>query len=334
MKTKNMRKKALMSSLAMLLVAVVALSAATYAWFTNSKDASISTITVQTDAASGLQFSPSGAAGTWSPSLNCDDETPTKFVPVSAQSDNFVTGTAGAYAIGVQFYSGSVADNGEITVATTAPTGDYAGAGTTAENTSARNSRGADPDVQGDTGDAYLVKHFYAKIDAVPDDPGYVTLSLKNFAVTSSDDIVKATRIALVSHGSVDAAAITTSTTYATAFEADAWTYEPSASVHTAAARALGAPAAAPATTYAMIGAGTFALNNLFNQSVATKTSAVTGAYQDTIANFKAASDSQFHLSKGITWLTLYIWVEGQDVDCQNDISGGSLTVDATFTIA
>ena len=319
MKTKNMRKKALMSSLAMLLVAVVALSSATYAWFTNSKDASISTITVQTDAASGLQFSSTGAAGTWSPSLSVTDEVPTKFVPVSAQSDNFVTGSAGAKTVGVQFYSGSVGDDGNITVAATAPTGSDAG-----ENTAAVNSQNSD---------GYLVKHFYAKIDSVPADPGYITLSLKTFAITSSDDLVKAARVSLVNHGTVDKAAITGGETYSTAADAAAWTYEPSASVHTAAARALGASASGTATTYAMIGAGTFALNAIFNQAVATKSAAVTGAYQGTTAEFIAASDSQFNLTKGITWLTLYVWIEGQDVDCQNDISGGQLTVDATFTI-
>ena len=54
MKTKNMRKKALLSSVAMLLVAVVALSGATYAWFTANTDAKVSPIYLKTERQSSL----------------------------------------------------------------------------------------------------------------------------------------------------------------------------------------------------------------------------------------------------------------------------------------
>ena len=54
MKTKNMRKKALMSSVAMLLVAIVALSGATYAWFSANTDATVSPIYLRTERQSSL----------------------------------------------------------------------------------------------------------------------------------------------------------------------------------------------------------------------------------------------------------------------------------------
>lgn len=56
MKTKNMRKKALLSSMAMLLVAVVALSSATYAWFTANSAASVHGVELKSTTASSLQF--------------------------------------------------------------------------------------------------------------------------------------------------------------------------------------------------------------------------------------------------------------------------------------
>lgn len=56
MKTKNMRKKALLASMAMLLVAVVALSGATYAWFTSNTTATATGLKFQTNQQSSLLF--------------------------------------------------------------------------------------------------------------------------------------------------------------------------------------------------------------------------------------------------------------------------------------
>lgn len=35
-----------------------------------------------------------------------------------------------------------------------------------------------------------------------------------------------------------------------------------------------------------------------------------------------------FTLSKGITKIRMYMWVEGQDVDCENNASGGNISFD------
>lgn len=64
-RSKN-RKRALFSSLAMLLVAMIALSAATYAWFVNSATATVEGINVEVTAPDGLLISETGADGTWS----------------------------------------------------------------------------------------------------------------------------------------------------------------------------------------------------------------------------------------------------------------------------
>ncbi len=59
----NSRRIVLISSLAMLLVALVALSTATFAWFTNSTQATANGINVTANAAKGLQISTDGT--TW-----------------------------------------------------------------------------------------------------------------------------------------------------------------------------------------------------------------------------------------------------------------------------
>lgn len=64
-----MRRKALLSSIAMLLVAVVALSSATYAWFTANTAANVKGINLSTNATSDLKFA-TAENGTYNSSLD------------------------------------------------------------------------------------------------------------------------------------------------------------------------------------------------------------------------------------------------------------------------
>ena len=45
------------------------------------------------------------------------------------------------------------------------------------------------------------------------------------------------------------------------------------------------------------------------------------------------ASNKVFDLKKGITKVRIYMWVEGQDVDCENNASGSDITYDVQFSI-
>ena len=40
-----------------------------------------------------------------------------------------------------------------------------------------------------------------------------------------------------------------------------------------------------------------------------------------------------FKLSAGITKVRFYLWIEGQDVDCENNASGQSLSYDMQFSL-
>jgi len=61
MKTKNMRKKALVSSIAMLLVAVIALGGATYAWFSTNQTATATGVSLKSGEQTSLLFGASTA---------------------------------------------------------------------------------------------------------------------------------------------------------------------------------------------------------------------------------------------------------------------------------
>jgi len=81
MKTKNMRKKALIASVAMLLVAVVALSGATYAWFASNTAAKASGLNFKSSQPSSLLFADEGSDPTVSSLLTGDYD-----LPVSPQT--------------------------------------------------------------------------------------------------------------------------------------------------------------------------------------------------------------------------------------------------------
>ena len=80
---KKSRKKILLSSIAMLLVALVALGSATFAWFSVSKTVTADQISVKAVATAGLEISNTGADGTYATSVHFSDATPVDLKPVS-----------------------------------------------------------------------------------------------------------------------------------------------------------------------------------------------------------------------------------------------------------
>ena len=83
MKTKNMRKKALVSSIAMLLVAVVALGGATYAWFSTNTAATATGVNIASSQSTSLLFAPTGTAYDapgWSSSVDLTTADPAQTV--------------------------------------------------------------------------------------------------------------------------------------------------------------------------------------------------------------------------------------------------------------
>ena len=62
----------------------------------------------------------------------------------------------------------------------------------------------------------------------------------------------------------------------------------------------------------------------------ATQFKAVNSNYLTTAAN--ANYTQIFGITAGVTKVRIYMWVEGQDVDCENSASGGNINYDLQFT--
>ena len=115
MNRKVMRKSTLISSIAMLLVAVLALSGVTFAWFSAEPVATAGTLALSSTAINGVYLSetPLAAAepGDWGTNLNWTDDSKT-LAPVSCA---FVGGTANFYATTSNAPSGAWDGETEIT---------------------------------------------------------------------------------------------------------------------------------------------------------------------------------------------------------------------------
>jgi hypothetical protein len=69
---------------------------------------------------------------------------------------------------------------------------------------------------------------------------------------------------------------------------------------------------------------------NAYSSAFSSLFSAVTVNYS-TIAGF-STKQKIFSLQTGVTKVRIYMWIEGQDVDCENAASGGTITYDLQIT--
>lgn len=254
MKTKNMRKKALLSSVAMLLVAVVALSGATYAWFATNTTAKMNTISLETSKQSSLQIAektgnsdPADAdysaelVANWSQQLK----------PVSTVScGSFYEVTA----LTTETASGAAQKAGSVVAA-------------------------ADTD--------YLHKVIFFKADDA------VSIRLTSLNVSAgTTSLASAIRVAFVAGGNT------------TIYGIGAQNTKGIASV----------------TTYTS-GSATF--QNFYDGEVTGVTFADANAIE---AGASSPAFLTLPANGAATQVDVYIWLEGNDSDCHNGISGGNLT--------
>ena len=68
------------------------------------------------------------------------------------------------------------------------------------------------------------------------------------------------------------------------------------------------------------------------NSTNASYFGSVTGLFSTTNAGV-GNGQTWFKLQAGITKVRFYLWIEGQDVDCENNASGQSLSYDMQFSL-
>ena len=320
------KKKKLTSLILLLFLTIIMLSTATYAWFTANKTVTVSTLDVHVDAKDGLLISTDGfnwktiitnaditgaKAGRYGNAIN---QVPTTLEPVSTAGD---VGASGY----INMFTGAIgkADDGSggFTVVTTLAT-----------------------EANGSTGnyiafDLFLRSEAGGQIYLTPD---------SNVLKKGVDDkgLKNAARVAFLIMGNTASdspLATIQGLNGTTANTSVLW--EPNVDVHTingvnAASSVYGITTTTGPGAAAIPYAGAYTAIPAI--SPVKLELAVDGTYfkdvTPTITTIEGETTykNAFIIGTGITKIRVYMWIEGQDVDCENNASGSDISFNVQFS--
>ena len=326
-KRKERRRRKIFLAIIMILFVGIVLTASTYAWFTANRTVTVESIDVTVSTSEGLQISVD--ASNWKSIVTNADIKGASWTGVKNQipltDDGNITkpvstiGTIDSNGL-MQMYLG--------TVMTSEADGDNI-------LTAAKST-----EVNGTSGDFVVFDLFFRSSAA---QQVYLTSGSKVVASdgSASDGIQNAARVAFINEGSVGYGD-TPGSAQAKKEGNLLWIWEPNYDVHTEAgvANALNVygktvgQTGASKLAYKGVKAPIAKANNIKLNSTSTDYFADVTTIGSLASGIPDATYlSAFNLPVGITKIRIYMWIEGQDVDCEDRASGGSLTYDLQFSI-
>ena len=329
-KKEKKRKRRLFILIFLMLMTGLLLSTSTYAWFTANQTVTVGTLTVNVEAQNGIQISADGT--TWKSIVQTEDlkgvhattytssvnQIPESMEPVSTGGNVDASGK-------MEMFYGVVASNAA---------GQYI---LTAEQ---------DVEQEGTTG-KFIAFDLFFKVDA--DTEIFLTTNSGVTTTDASDTGIKnASRIAFVVLGNAAEGSATSTIQGLNAGTASpVYIWEPNYDVHTPAAISHAYDNYGITTTetggnvlsYDGVTAAITDDNNVvIKQANPNAYSATWGSQFKTVAPSYTTvydfSEKQqiFSLEEGVTKVRVYMWIEGQDVDCENSASGGTISYDLQIT--
>ena len=331
--TRKRRKRKLLLLLLLLFVTGTMLTTSTYAWFTANETVGVNTITVNIAAQNGIQVSADGT--TWKSVVQTTDLTSVHATTYKS-SINQIPATLEPVSSGLNvssdgrlemFHGQVVADADGNWILSSAPSVETESNGATS------------------TG-KFVAFDLFFKSDTTTN--LYMTSNSKVTTTDAADRGIKnATRVAYVILGqttATDTVANIQKLGTENATSSPVYMWEPNYNVHTEAAIAhardtYGLDVSATqdsAVAYdGIIAEITADAKVKVGEANATKHSTnfktVTPSYKTIEGN--ATSTQIFGLEAGVTKVRIYMWVEGQDIDCENAASGGNVSFDLQFSI-
>ena len=336
MKTKNKRKnkkRKLLLALLMLLLTFVTLSTSTYAWFTANKTVTVNSINVNVAATNGLQVSVNAIE--WKTIITNED--------IQKVIDEIATDpTKATYPSAVNQLPNSSAMLSPVSTVGNVSDGKMGMfLGTVSSDASGNLTLTAEQSVEASskTSGNFIAFDLFFQVQSQSDI--YLT---SNSTVTSGANnntgIHNAGRVAFVDEGYLPAGS-NVANIQALKEGKNVVIWEPNTDVHTAAAvnaaygtyghvtKETGADRLEYYGVKAPIPTGV-ALNStdaqFFQKVEPTLTSVAAGIPSN--GYLKVLT-----LNPGITKVRVYMWVEGQDVDCENNASGGSVSYNIQFSM-
>lgn len=301
---KTFKKRAFISAIAMLIVSAIVLTSATYAWFSMAKRVEVESMELNVTSPEGIQISANTSAFTTK--LTADEisgATSTRFSAYEGHMNNIPetvkpsssTFTTNGFLPG--FYDGSINDTGRMDITS-----------------------------RSDVGSGFVAFDLFVKVKSA------TTVKFGSTSITcdANPELTTAMRVALVNCGTVaekaDAAAI--QSVLPGTSNAAKVVYEIDASNHTAEAAAKGASGIMTTTPLNRAGSN-ISTDATYNNIVSGN--AYTYKLEATLATSPSAAS--ISVPAGITRMRVYMWMEGNDVDCANDIAGSTFNFNLVLEI-
>lgn len=306
---KNKRKSNLKSTLLLLLLTAILLIASSYAWFTSNKTVSVDTIQVNVAATNGLQISTD--ATTWKSVITPDEikagytghinQLPAVLQPCSTD------GTVAGGKMNMFFGEVKATDDGGFTLTSTKET-----------------------DTAGTTGN-YIAFDMFLKVDQTTD--VYMTTGSKVSAVGTSAGLENSARVAFINEGTGNVG--DTGALQALTGGSSAVIWEPNNNAHTALGIANALDVYHKTITASEVLPSYFGVKSAFDGVALDNED--TDKFAEVTPNIKTgtmtpAGTTFFKLTAGVTKFRVYMWIEGQDIDCENGASGRDITFDLQFS--
>ena len=291
MKQKNLVKKAVFPALVALLCSVIALTSVSYAWFTLGDKASVSGMELEVTSAGGLQISASGSEGTFKSDLLLSD--------LNKEELGYKLPTAAVYPVSTD---GTVKE-GEMTL--------YKG---TIENGELSKASLSTAD--------FICFDIYVRVI-----PGKTLQLDEGSVVKMAENQTKEThlsaRVAFFYMGYAKTASGAQALTLDNSAPKVIW--EPNALIRSKAVKDSGNQSDGTKVNYKGIASVTGTTPTLSTNFVTT-----IAPNQNTDLTTSVAQNL-FELQEGFNRIRVYIWLEGQDIDCVNEVSGGIFAVALKF---
>ena len=320
MKSKNKRKSYKTTLLVLLLTAIL-LIASTYAWFTSNRTVTVDSIQVNVAAVNGLQISTN--ASDWSAFIDADDilsnaysgavnRLPDTLYPVSTAKGLNADGT-------MKMFLGSVETDKDSSHSTF---GEYLLTTTATDDSVAKPS--------------YVVFDMFLRLDGATAQTIYLTKDAGVLGKTEGKGIENASRVAFVKEGyTADVSDISTITTAKATDSDNVIIWEPNNNAHTSASIAHANSVYNTTITSSQVIPSYYGVNSEF-ENVDLKDhdeSRFTLVTPDIKTGTQMASTEFITLEPGITKFRVYLWIEGQDYDCQNSASGANMELNLQFSL-
>ena len=340
---KKKKQKKLRSLILLLFITIIMFGTSTYAWFTANQTVTISSLDVHVEASNGLQISTDGV--TWKTVITNEDITNRAYTNNINQVPKLLNAVSTAGIVDadtssdgygfLKMFKGNI--NSDQT------TGDY-----TITSTQSTEAQGAAGD--------YIAFDIFLKVDQ--DETIYLT---KNSTVAHKDTLAtdgstvlngedkglkNTSRVGFVLKGHADAndpVATITGASDLIGSSGSVKIWEPNADLHTASALTIASEYGVKNASNGTLVNGNmisyYGLNAEFNtvqdlkETVRGESGTNTTLISNTIKTTGAPTEENprtnvqiMSLEEGITKVRVYMWIEGQDIDCENNASGTDIS--------